>query len=86
MAEQGMPNYVIGGWFAVVGPAKLSNAEVKWIHSAFTAALATQEVREAMAAQGNIINPTTPEAAAQYFRTEQERYAKIINKIGLKPE
>lgn len=86
IAEQGMPNYVIGGWFAVVGPAKLPAAEVKRIHAAFTAALATQEVREAMAAQGNIINPTTPEAAAQYFRTEQERYAKIINRIGLKPE
>jgi len=86
MAEQGMPNYVIGGWFAVVAPAKLPQAEVKRIHSAFIAALAAQEVREAMAAQGNIINPTTPEAAAEFFRTEQERYAKIINKIGLKPE
>lgn len=86
MVEQGMPNYVVGGWFAVVGPAKLSPAEVKRIHSGFTAALATPEVREAMAAQGNLINPTTPEAAAQYFRTEQERYAQIIKKIGLKPE
>ena len=39
-----------------------------------------------MASQGNIIDPTSPEGAARYMRSEQERYAKLINKIGLKPE
>ena len=86
MGEQGLPNYLIGGWFTVVGPPKLPAAEVKRIHAGFTAALATPEVKEAMASQGNIISPTTPEAAAQYMRSEQERYAKLIGKIGLKPE
>jgi tripartite-type tricarboxylate transporter receptor subunit TctC len=86
MVEQGMPNWVIGGWFTVVGPPKLPAAEVKRIHAAFTTALATPEVKEAMASQGNIIAPTTPEAAAQTMKSEQERYAKIITKIGLKPE
>jgi tripartite-type tricarboxylate transporter receptor subunit TctC len=86
MAEQGMPNWVIGGWFTVVGPPKLPPAEVKRIHSGFTTALGTQEVKDAMAAQGNIISPTTPEGAAQYMRAEQERYARIVKKIGLKPE
>jgi tripartite-type tricarboxylate transporter receptor subunit TctC len=86
MAEQGMPNWVIGGWFTVVGPPKLPPAEVKRIHAGFTTALGTQEVKDAMAAQGNIISPTTPEGAAQYMRAEQERYARIVKKIGLKPE
>ena len=86
MGEQGLPNYLIGGWFTVVGPPKLPAAEVKRIHAGFTAALATPEVKEAMASQGNIISPTTPEAAAQYMRSEQERYAKLIGRIGLKPE
>jgi len=86
MAEQGLPNWTIGGWFTVAGPPKLPPAEVKRIHAAFTTALATQEVKEAMASQGNIIDPTSPEGAARYMRSEQERYAKLINKIGLKPE
>ena len=54
--EQGLPNYVIGGWFTVVGPPKLPAAEVKRIHAGFTAALATPELRDAMASQGNIIS------------------------------
>jgi tripartite-type tricarboxylate transporter receptor subunit TctC len=84
IAEQGLPNYNAEGWFAVIGPAKLPPAEVKRIHAGFIAALATPEVREAMDKQGNVINPSTPEAAAQFFRTEQERYAKLVKKAGVK--
>ena len=66
------PTVDVAGWFAVIGPAKLPAAEVKRMHAAFVAAFATPEVREAMAKQGNIINPATPEAAAQFFRSEQD--------------
>jgi tripartite-type tricarboxylate transporter receptor subunit TctC len=83
IAEQGLPNYDVAGWFAVVGPAKLPAAEVKRIHDAFVAAFATPEVREAMATQGNIINPTTPEAAEQFFRSEMARYATLVKKAGV---
>jgi tripartite-type tricarboxylate transporter receptor subunit TctC len=84
MIEQGMPDYLIDGWFAVIGPAKLPDAEVKRIHAAFSAAVAMPEVKEAMAKQGNVLNPTTPEAAADYFRSEQERYAKLVKKANVK--
>ncbi len=84
IAEQGLPNYEVEGWFAVIGPAKLPAAEVKRIHAAVVAAYATPEVREAMAKQGNVINPTTPEAATQFFRSEQDRYAKLVKKAGVK--
>jgi tripartite-type tricarboxylate transporter receptor subunit TctC len=84
IAEQGLPNYDVVGWFAVIGPAKLPANEVKRINAAFTMALATPEVREAMAAQGNIIKPTTPETAAQFFRSELAKYADLVKKAGVK--
>ena len=31
MVEQGMPGYLVEGWFAVIGPAKLPAADVKRI-------------------------------------------------------
>lgn len=86
LAEQGLPNYDIAGWFAVVGPAKLPAAEVKRIHSAFVTAFSTPEVREAMDKQGNVINPSTPEAAAQFFRSELTRYAALVKKADVKVE
>ncbi len=84
MAEQGMPGYEVEAWFAVIGPAKLPAGEVKRIHAGFTAALATPEMQEAMAKQGNSINPGTPEAAAQFFRSELAKYAKLVKQAGVK--
>ena len=83
IAEQGLPDVDIAGWFAVIGPAKLPPAEVKRLHDAVVAAFATTEVSQAMTRQDNIVNPTTPEAAAQYFRTEQQRYARRVKKANI---
>jgi tripartite-type tricarboxylate transporter receptor subunit TctC len=86
IAEQGLPNYEIAGWFAVIGPAKLPTEQIKRIHSAFVTAFTSPEVQETMAKQGNVINPTTPEAAAQYFRSEMARYAALVKKADVKVE
>jgi tripartite-type tricarboxylate transporter receptor subunit TctC len=83
IAEQGFPDVDIGGWFAVIAPAKLPAAEVKRLHEAVVAAFAMPETKEAMAKQENIINPMTPEASAQFFRTEQERYARLVKKANI---
>ncbi|UUZ64188.1 tripartite tricarboxylate transporter substrate binding protein [Polaromonas sp. P1-6] len=83
IAEQGLPNYEIEGWFAVIGPAKLPPEQIKRIHAAFVAAYNTPETKDAMAKQGNVIHPSTPEAAAQYFRSEMTRYAALAKKAGI---
>jgi tripartite-type tricarboxylate transporter receptor subunit TctC len=83
MVEQGLPDYLVEGWFAVIGPAKLPPADVARINAAFVAAFATPEVRETMAKQGNTINISTPEYAAQFFRTEMTKYAKLVKKAGV---
>ena len=83
IAEQGFPEVDIAGWFAVIGPAKLPAAEVKRLHEAVVAAFAMPETKEAMARQENVIAPTTPEAAAQFFRTEQDRYARLVKKANI---
>ncbi len=84
MAEQGLSNYEIEGWFAVLGPARLPADQVRRIHQAFVAAFDTAEVKEAMAKQGNVVNPSTPEAAVQYFRSEMARYAVLARKANIK--
>ena len=84
MAEQGIPGYLVEGWFAVVGPAGLPPAQVKRLHDAFVAAFAMPETQDAMAKQGNAINPTSPEAALAFFRSEQAKYARLVEKAGVK--
>ena len=86
IAEQGFPGVDVVGWFALVGPAKLPAAQVKRLHDAIVAAFNDPEVKAAMARQDNFIAPTTPEAAAQFFRTEQERYARLVKKANVQVE
>ena len=83
MVEQGMPGYLVEGWFAMIGPARLPAAEVNRINAAVAAAFATPEVKEAMAKQGNTINVSTPEYAAQFFPRELAKYAAAVKKAGV---
>lgn len=83
IAEQGFPEVDVAGWFAVIAPKGLPAAQVKRLHDAVVAAFNDAEVKAAMAKQDNFINPTTPEAAAQFFRAEQERYARLVQKAGI---
>jgi len=83
IAEQGFPDVDVAGWFAVVGPKALPAAEVTRLHDAVTAAFADPDVRAAMAKQENVIAPTTPEAAAQMLKSEQERYARLVKKANI---
>jgi tripartite-type tricarboxylate transporter receptor subunit TctC len=83
LAEQGFPDVDIAGWFAVVGPAKLPAAQVKRLHDAVVATFASADVKAAMAKQENVIAPTSPEAAAQFLASEQERYGKLVKKANI---
>jgi len=83
MVEQGLPSYLVEGWFAVIGPAKMSPADVKRIRDAVAAAFAAPEVQEAMAKQGNTINVSTTDYANQFFRSELAKYAKLVKKTGI---
>jgi tripartite-type tricarboxylate transporter receptor subunit TctC len=83
IAEQGFPDVDVAGWFAVIGPKGLPAAQVKRLHDAVVAAFNDPEVKAAMAKQDNLIDPTTPEAAARFFKSEQERYARLVKKAGI---
>jgi len=85
-AEQGLPDYLVEGWFAVVGPKGLPAAEVKRIHDAVALAFAAPEVKEAMAKQGNVIHVGSTEAAQKFFRSELDKYARLVKKAGLEPQ
>jgi tripartite-type tricarboxylate transporter receptor subunit TctC len=86
IAEQGLPNYNVEGWFAVVGPAGMQPAEVKRVHDAFAKAFTSPEVIEAMKKQATVVKPGTPEAAATFFRSEASRYAALVKKANVKVE
>jgi tripartite-type tricarboxylate transporter receptor subunit TctC len=84
--EQGLANFTVDAWFAVIGPKGLSAAHVKKAHDAVVTAFADPVVREAMAKQGNTITISTPEQAQAAFRQELAKYAALVKKVGLQPQ
>ena len=85
-AEQGLANFSVDAWFAVIGPKGMSGAHVKKAHDAVVAAFADPAVKETMAKQGNTINVSTPEQAQAAFRNELAKYAALVKKVGLEPQ
>jgi tripartite-type tricarboxylate transporter receptor subunit TctC len=85
-AEQGLTNFEVEAWFAVIGPKGMSSAAVKKVHDAVVAAFNDASVKEAMAKQGNTIRVTTTEQAQADFRTERAKYAALVKKVGLEPQ
>jgi len=83
IAEQGLPSYVVEAWFGVLGPKGMSAADVKRVNEAVVAAFADPAVKDAMAKQGNTINVSTAEYAQSYFRSEKDKYAKLVKKAGI---
>ena len=81
--EQGLTSYVVEAWSGVLGPKGMSAADVKRVHEALVAAFADPAVRETMAKQGNTIAISTSEFAQSYFRSEKEKYAKLVKKAGI---
>ena len=81
--EQGLPNYVVNAWFAVIGPKGLPAAEVQRVHSAVVAAFNDPEVKEAMAKQGNVINVQPADKAMPFFRSELAAYSALVKKAGV---
>lgn len=84
--EQGLPNYVVEAWFAVLGPKGLPSAEVQKVHAALVTAFSDPLVKEAMAKQGNVINVGPADQAMQFFRSEKAKYAALVKKAGIEQQ
>ena len=84
--EQGLPGYVIDAWFGVLGPKGMSPAAVKKVHDALQAAFNDPAVKETMAKQGNTIAISSVEQAQKSFRSEKERFAALVKKVGIEPQ
>ncbi|PLC50301.1 ABC transporter substrate-binding protein [Pollutimonas subterranea] len=83
IAEQGLADYDMTGWFAAVGPAGLSDAQVKEIYDGFVQAFKDPGLQESMESQGNTITLVPPDETAAYFRSELKKYAAVVKQAGI---
>lgn len=84
--EQGYPDIVGQGWFAMYAPAKTPAASIDEINKALNKALATPEVRERFAALGLEIGSGTPADLQKTMIEDAKRWSPVVKKSGFKAD
>jgi tripartite-type tricarboxylate transporter receptor subunit TctC len=86
VAESGVPGYEASLWYGFVGPARMPSDIVQRLHADIVAALKQPQVRERLAAEGVDARSSTPEDFAQLLVSDVERWARVIQRAGVRIE
>ncbi len=78
MAEQGLPNATITGWFAFLAPARTPAAIVQKLNTEIGRILQTNEMREILAREGSEPAVSTPEQLRAHIAEEVARLGRIV--------
>ena len=84
--EQGFPEAVGQGWFAMYAPAKTPTTAIEDINKALNKALATPEVRERFAGLGLDVGGGSAADLQKTMQDDAKRWAPVVRKSGFKAD
>ncbi len=86
IAEAGVPGFDAANWFAVLAPAGTPKEIVQLLNTHVAKALAMPDLRQRLAAQGAVLESSTPEELSTLIRSDLDRWAKVVRQADLKLE
>jgi tripartite-type tricarboxylate transporter receptor subunit TctC len=86
MAESGFPEVEGETWTAVVVPAGTPRGIVVKLHDLIVASLGQANVKDKLAAMAYVPIGDSPQECAAFFKSEMDRWGKVIKDAGLKAE
>jgi tripartite-type tricarboxylate transporter receptor subunit TctC len=86
LAELGVPNAESGSWVALLAPAGTPQALVDKIAADVKEAVATEDMRKALIAQGATPRGSTPAELQKTIDADKLRYGQVIKAGGVKVE
>ena len=86
IAESGYPGFEASVWYGLVAPVGTPPAVLTKLQAELQKALATTEVRERMTSVGGEVTTGSSAQFAALVRSERERYQKLVNETGIKPD
>ena len=84
--EAGLPGYEASLWIGILAPARTPAPIVARLAREIAAVLESADVREAFLAQGLDPAPSTPQAFAEYIRSEIAKWRKAVQAAAIRPE
>ncbi len=86
MLEAGIKDFVVSSGFGMFAPAGTPRPVVDRVHGTLIAALGNPTVRDALGGQGADPVGSTPEAFAEFTRSEIDKWMKVVRMAGIQPE
>ena len=86
VGEAGFADLVVTSWQAVAAPAKTPRDIVAKLNEATVKALRSPDVTERMNQIGFDVVAGTPEQFGKFMQSEVERWTKVVQRGGIKPE
>lgn len=83
MRELGIPDYEVGGWYGLYGPAKLPADLVQKFNEATKRALAQPELKNKLLEQGNDLWTGSPQLLAERATRDRALWATVTKGIQL---
>lgn len=79
-----LPGFETGSYQGIVAPAGTSSEVVAKLNAEITRIMATQDMKDRLAAQGTEVRSSSPDALLNFLRAEKNRWAQVIKESGIK--
>ena len=79
-----LPGFETGSYQGIVAPAGTSSEVVAKLNAEITRIMATQDMKDRLAAQGTEVRSSSPDALLNFLRAEKTRWAQVIKESGIK--
>jgi tripartite-type tricarboxylate transporter receptor subunit TctC len=86
VAEAGVPGYEFDTWFVVAAPKGTPRPIVDTLNTHIRRTITTPEQVKFFEERGLTVIASTPEAAAAYVASEQQKWGRVIKERGIKAE
>lgn len=84
VAEQGYPGFETSQWYGILAPSGVPREIVLRLASAVNEAMKANAITERFAKDDAVAGGGSPEDFGRFIRAEQERWATVVKKSGLK--
>ena len=86
IAEAGVPGYDVQSWYAILGPRGLPKPIADKLQREVAKIVATPAMKERFETLGAEAAATTPEETAAIMKADMDKWAGVIQKVGIKPQ
>ena len=86
ISEAGLAGYDANTWGGILAPAGTPKAVVATLNAGINKALAAEDMRAKLVANGIDIQGGTPERFGAYIKAEVAKWAKVTKDAGIEPE